>query len=155
LFEAIATAWPDQLKQANSASIASWSLEQLAIGIRTGVDPLRLEVALLARKRQVPAEALACIQLLCWLHFSQCNRTAFAMALQSLQQQAPDQRETRILTLVGYLWADDLNAINAVASQLWSEADQSVVLQLCRIAYQLKIGDSKHGVDNEYSFLVF
>ncbi len=141
MFEAIATAWPDQLQQADLASIRLWSLQQLAIGIRTGVEPLRLEAALLARKRLFPVESIACLQLLCWLHFTQCDRRAFAAALQILRQQAPDLLETRILTLAGWLWADDLTAIATPPSQLWRGEEQSVLLQLCRTAYLLKAND--------------
>jgi len=141
LFEAIATAWPDQLPQADLKSIRSWSLQQLAIGIRTGIDPLRLETALLARKRLCPTESQACLQLLCWFHFNQCDRRAFNAALQTLQRQATDQLETRIFTLVSWLWADDLQTIANAPSQLWRGEEQSLLLQLCRVAYLLKTND--------------
>jgi protein O-GlcNAc transferase len=141
LFEDIATAWPDQLEQADVGTIAFWSLHQLAIGIRTGVNANRIEVALLARKRLHPAESLAYLQLLCWLRFSQCERRAFAAALQTLRHKAPDHLQTRIFTLAAWLWSDNLTAIASAPSQIWRGEEQSVLLQLCRAAYLLKLND--------------
>jgi len=141
LFEPIANAWPDELQQLDPARFRIWSLHELATGIRVGANPSQLEAALLYRKRCVPAETVDCLQLLCWLHFNQCDRRAFAAAMASLRQLSPDRLEVRILTLVAWLWGDDLQAIAAAPSNLWRGEDQSVLLQLCRVAYLHKRGD--------------
>ncbi len=133
--------WPDQLSQAVPEVTASCSLQQLAIGIRTGIQASQIEAALLTRKRLYPAESVSCLQLLCWLYFDRCERRAFAAVLKVIRQQAPELLETRILTLAAWLWSDDLFAIDRAPTQLWRDEEQSVLLQLCRVAFLLKAND--------------
>lgn len=141
MFESIASAWPDQLRQPDPAHFRSWTLQELAIGIRIGANPSQLEAALLCRKHLVPSESVDCLQLLCWLHFNHCDRRAFTAAMASLRQLEPDRLETRILTLVEWFWADDLQSIGAAPSNLWRGEDQSVLLRLCRVAFLVKSND--------------
>jgi protein O-GlcNAc transferase len=141
LFASIAIAWPDQLVQADPTRWVDWSLSELAIGVRVGSNPRVLEAALLARRHMCPAESVQCLQLLAWLRFNCCDRKAFAASLASLRQLAPDDMETRVLTLMGWLWGGDLQAIGSAPSMLWRGEQQSLLLKLCRIAYLLKSND--------------
>ena len=139
LFDSFATAWPAQLQPPQKSHIIHWNIQELAVAIRIGLEPLQLEAALLARKALQPNHSINYQILLCWLYFNQFNRSAFNAHLQQLRQQAPTNLETRTLTLIGWLWADNINALISAPSNLWRNENQSQLLQLCRIALDLKL----------------
>jgi len=139
LFDSFATAWPAQLQPPQKSNITHWNIQELAVAIRIGFDPLQLEAALLARKALQPNHSINYQILLCWLYFNQFNRSAFNAHLQQLRQQAPTSLEIRTLTLICWLWADNINALLSAPSSLWRNENQSQLLQLCRIAFDLKL----------------
>jgi predicted O-linked N-acetylglucosamine transferase (SPINDLY family) len=141
LFDTIVTAWPNQLQLSPNANIKNWSLQDLAIAIRIGYDPIKLEAILLSHNNFQPKHTNNYLILLCWLYFNQFNRFAFNSTLGQLRQQDPTILEIRILTLISWLWADDISALLNAPSQLWRNEQQSQLLQLCRIALLLKSAD--------------
>ena len=79
--------------------------------------------------------------LYCWLAFNQLDFRAFDRALIPLRENNPTRLEIRALTLLGWLWRNDLHAIAAAPSSLWSGIEQSLLLQLCKPDFSLKVGN--------------
>jgi hypothetical protein len=123
LFDSFATAWPAQLQPPQKSNITHWNIQELAVAIRIGLEPLQLEAALLARKALQPNHSINYQILLCWLYFNHFNRSAFNAHLQQLRQQAPTNLEIRTLTLIGWLWADNINALISAPSPTLPESE--------------------------------
>jgi hypothetical protein len=119
LFENIAIAWPDQLDSVDLDSSINLTLQKIATAIRINLDPVRVEAALLARISTKANNPHHCKQLLCWLYFNQFERNRFAAVFNTLKQEDVNSLETRILTLVGWLWANDLKAISSAPTNIW------------------------------------
>ena len=99
-----------------------------------------LEAGILARsvKSVSLASSLDWQVLRCWLAFNVCDRSLFLTSLHHLRLKDPSRLETRILSIVGWLWFDDFQAINTCPSAMWRSEDDSLLLQLCKIAFLIK-----------------
>ena len=147
MFEAIAASWPLDLstdEAKNIASInASTPLRALAVATRVGTDSLRLKSALLAKHAMTDnnTEKEDCEILCCWVALNQLNLREFNIGLTSLREKSPARLEIRILTLLGWLLTDDLNSVVKAPSDIWSGLDSSLLLQLCKAFFYLKMGE--------------
>ena len=45
------------------------------------------------------------------------------------------------MTLLGWLWKNDIHAVAAAPSELWSGIEDSILLQLCKADFYLKAGN--------------
>ena len=143
LFENIAIAWPDQLDSVELVPSTNLTPQQIATAIRLNNDPVRVEAALLTRVNIKENNSHHCQQLLCWLYFNQFERNRFVEVLNTLRQQDVNSLETRILTLVGWLWANDLRAVSSAPANIWRGEGESELLKLCRASFYIKTGDLK------------
>ena len=117
------------------------SLTDLAIAARSDVDPLALQSALLASCAVGDDNKEDYAILYCWLAFNQLDFRAFDRALIPLRENNPTRLEIRALTLLGWLWRNDLHSVAAAPSSLWSGIEQSLLLQLCKADFSLKVGN--------------
>ena len=145
MFEAIATSWPldASVEGAKYKSLlsASSSLRDLALVIRAGAEPSKTESALLAKHALADDDIQDCAILLCWLAYDQLDHRAFSAVLNELREKNPTRLEVRVLTLLGWLWINDLHSIATAPSNLWSGLDDSRLLQLCKADFSLKVGE--------------
>ena len=150
MYEAIVTSWPSDLctDEAKSISLlsSSSSLRDLAIAVRVGLDPVRLQAALLA-KYSSEEDKESCEILLCWLAINQLDQRSFGIILEGLRKKNPARFEVRLLTLYGWLWKNDLNSIAKAPSSLWEGQDKSPLLQLCKAKFFIKTGELSKAKD--------
>ena len=153
MFEGIAASWPldlcvDGAKSPSTPSAAS-PLRDLATFIRAGVDPVRLQSALLSKHSAENEDKEGCEVLLCWLAFEQLNYPVFDNLLTSLWEKNPTRFEVRVLKLWGWLWRNDVNSLKTASGDIWLDLEHSYLLQLCKAAYYLATGnlpDAEHAL---------
>ena len=145
LFEAIAASWPFDLSASDAKRrpllTPSSSLRDLAIAIRSGIDPVSVQSALLARHALEIQVQEECEILTCWLAFNQLDHRAFTSILAELRERNPSRLEIRVLTLLGWLWTNDLHSVSTAPSEIWVGLKQSYLLQLCKADFCLKVGE--------------
>ena len=146
MFEAVASSWPldlsaDEVRTKGMSLHSNSSFRELAIAARLNVDPLRLQSSLLAKYAKGDENQEECESLYCWVAFNQLDSRAFDKALISLRNKNPSRLEIRILTILGWLWRNDLRLIATAPSELWSGEEKSPLLKLCKANYCLKVGN--------------
>lgn len=144
LFEAIAASWPRDLSTDEAKSISlpgvTSSLRDLAVAARADFHPLRLQSALLARQAMGVSDEDECGILYCWVAFNQLDYRSFDAALNALRERNPSRLEVRVLTLLGWLWIDDVHSIASAPSEIWLGEEYSPLLQLCKADFLIKLG---------------
>ena len=123
-----------------SLSSAS-SLRDLAIAARLDIDPLGVQSALLAKLAIGNDDKEECDILYCAIAFDQLDYFSFDRALTCLRERNPARLEIRVLTLLGWLSRNNVPAIAAAPSEIWSGIEHSISLQLCKANYYIKIGN--------------
>ena len=101
---------------------------------RADIDPLRVQSALLAKRvaRYDDPEVKLYIAGLLLIN------TIFVLLIQlySFKGKNPARLEIRVLTLLGWLWKNDIHAVAAAHSELWSGIEDSILLQLCKADFK-------------------
>ena len=145
MFEEIATSWPLDLvgegEQRTSLLGHTSSLRELAIAARVDADSVRLQSALLARYAIGSHDKEDCEILYCWVAFNQLDYRSFDAALTVLRERSPSRFEVRVLTLLGWLWRNDLHSVSVAPSDIWAGQKNSHLLQLCRADFYLRVGE--------------
>ena len=141
MFEEIVASWPLDLDAHEAKKIstlnASSSLRELAVAIRADFDSVAIQSALLAKFALDGDEE--CEILLCLLSFTRLNFRAFDLALTALREKSPSRFEVRVLTLLGWLWRNDISSVAKAPSDLWLGLEDSFLLQMCKAYYCLKV----------------
>ena len=120
---------------------ASSTIQELATVARASVHPLQLQSALLAKNAIENGCQEECVILLCWSAFNQFDCRAFDDNLLALREKNPSRLEVRVLTLLGWLWKDQLHSIAVAPSEIWFGLESSYLLQLCKAWFFLKAGN--------------
>ena len=145
MFEAIAASWPlnSGVNEAKDIKMprASSTIQELATVARASVHPLQLQSALLAKNAIENGCQEECVILLCWSAFNQFDCRAFDDNLLALREKNPSRLEVRVLTLLGWLWKDQLHSIAVAPSEIWFGLESSYLLQLCKAWFFLKAGN--------------
>ena len=74
------------------------------------------------------------------LYFSRFDFCAFASTINKLRAIAPERLEVRALTVILWLWEDDVSSIALAPSGIWAGIEDSLLLRICRSYYLLKKG---------------
>ena len=106
----------------------------------SNVNPFELQSALLAKHATEKSNQEDCEILYCWVAFNQLDFRAFDQVLRYLRGKNPSRLEVRVLTLLGWLWKNDVNSIAAAPSEIWSGVDHSLPLQLCKADFYIRQG---------------
>ena len=122
---------------------ASSSIHDLALAARANAHP-KLQSALLAKRALNPSETEECQILNCWVAFNLLDKRSFDNILFALRETNPARFEVRVLTLLGWLWRNDIAAIASCPSDIWSGEDHSLLLQLCKADFYLKAEDLRN-----------
>ena len=145
MFEEIAASWPLDLGADAASSIsalsAASSLRDLALAARADANPVKLQSALLAKYAVNTSDKEECQILCCWVAFNQLDKRSFDHTLSALRDINPARLEIRVLTLLGWLWRNDVHSIAASPSDIWAGVDNSPLLQLCKADFYLKVDD--------------
>ena len=145
MLEEIATSWPlnlstDDAKSISSLSIFS-SLRDLAIASRACVDPLKLQSVLQAKLALGQDNKEDCEILYTWISLNLLDYRSFDSLLNQLREKNPSRLEVRALTLLGWLWRDDIHSVATSPSEIWAGVNHSLLLQMCKVEFSLKTGD--------------
>ena len=134
--------WPDTAqenlnlsnKKIDSTIHALWA-------IRSGTfSHVKIQSYLLSQDVNTLTEHQDRLVLLGFFHFFRFDLTSFASVLSKLRSIAPERLEVRVLSILFWLWQDDISAISCAPSGLWSGLEKSLLLRICKSFYLLKLG---------------
>ena len=135
--------WPDisfQKLKSCGGNVAVPSPSQGLLAIRSGqVSHLLIESSLLAQDVTTPLANEDKLLALCFLYFSRIDFISFSSVLDKLRSIAPDRLEVRALTIMFWLWKNDISSAVSAPSAIWNGLDYSLYLRICRAYYLLEI----------------
>ena len=143
--ESIFLEWPDSAqKDFDSTGRDIVSLSDAYLAIRSGkVSHNVIESYLLGSKSLDLISTQDRLIALCCLHFSRIELCSFRSILEALRSECPERLEVRILTIVLWLWSDDIPAIVQAPSSIWFGIENSISLRICKSYFLLKTDNSR------------
>ena len=141
--------WPDIARQNHiSCDRQLDSLSNALWATRSGDFSHQLiQSFLLTRKDDLSAELQDTLIALGFLYYSRIDASSFTSVLNQLRSIAPERIEVRAMTIVFWLWKNDISSINSAPSGIWNGLDSSLLMRICRSFYFLKIGKISDALD--------
>ena len=114
--------WPDSAhKSFNSRSQKILSISDAWLAVRSGkISHNLIESYLLSFKSNSHIDSQDRLFALCLLYFSRYDLCPFDSIVQNLRSTHPHQLEVRILTIVSWLWKNDISSIEQAPSAIWA-----------------------------------
>ena len=134
--------WPDSAhKSFNSRSQKILSISDAWLAVRSGkISHNLIESYLLSFKSNSHSDSQDRLFALCLLYFSRYDLCPFDSIVQNLRSTHPHQLEVRILTIVSWLWKNDISSIEQAPSAIWAGLQESLLLKICKSYFLLRTG---------------